>query len=63
LKTWFFRRQGRLYSLGTPDRREAEKRAYHLGLLLQAIFEPQDEPIADDAPPPHPTVSQEDTPC
>jgi hypothetical protein len=63
LKNWFFRYRDRLSSLGTADRREAEKRAYHLGRLLRAIFERQDEPFTDEAPLPQQTVAEEDTPC
>jgi hypothetical protein len=58
LKNWFFRDHDRLYPLGTADRREAEKRAYHLGCLLRAIFEQQDEPFTDEAPLPHQTVAE-----
>ncbi len=63
LKSWFYRHQGRHYALGTPDRREAEKRAYHLGRLLCAIFEDHDEPFTGEAPLPHPTVVEEVSRC
>jgi hypothetical protein len=59
LRNWFFRHQSRHYSLGTADRREAEKRAYHLGRLLRAIFEQQDEPFTDEAPLPLPNDAEE----
>jgi hypothetical protein len=59
LKNWFFRHQGRHYSLGTADRREAEKRAYHLGCLLRAIFEQQDDSLTDDGPLSHQTDARD----
>jgi hypothetical protein len=63
LKNWFFRHQGRHYSLGTADRREAEKRAYHLGRLLRAIFEQKDEPFTDEDLLPHQTIAEEAPRC
>ena len=50
-------------TLGTADRREAEKRAYHLGCLLRAIFEQQDDSFTDEAPLPHQTVAEEVSGC
>jgi hypothetical protein len=63
LKSWYYRHQGRHYSLGTPDRREAEKRAQPLARLLRAIFEQQDDSFTDEAPLPHQTVAEEVSGC
>ncbi len=63
LKNWFYRYRDRLYPLGTSDRREAERRAFHFGCLLRAIFEQKDESFTDEAPLPHLTVSEEAATC
>jgi hypothetical protein len=63
LKNWFYRYRDRLYPLGTPDRREAEKRAYHFGCLCRAIFEQQDNSFTDESPLPHQPVAEEDARC
>ena len=62
-KSWFLRYGQMLFSLGTPDRQKAEKQAYHLGCLLRALFEEQDEHFTDDDQLSHPSDNQEDTPC
>jgi hypothetical protein len=63
LKNWFYLTKYRLISLGTADRQEAAKRAAPMDRLLRAIFERQDESFADEAPPPHQSVAEEDCRC
>jgi hypothetical protein len=63
LKNWFYRYRGCIfYPLG-PDRKVAEKSAYHLGCLLRALFENKDESFTDEATLPHQTVIKEVTEC
>src|SRR5262245_64791112 len=53
LKSWYISYGGKWYSLGTPDRQLAEKRAYHFRCLFRAIFEKRDEEFTDDKSTPH----------
>lgn len=64
LPTWFFLyREQLLWSLGTLDVAEAEKRAAVWGRLCRAVIEREDDPFTDEDPSPHETGPQEETAC